>query len=136
MSSFLTDNLFLIAIALLSGGMAVWPLLRQRAGGPTLGTLAATQLLNQRDAQIIDVRSPEEFRTGSLQNARNIPLPELAEAAAQLPKDKPALVVCKAGSRAAMGAVKLRSAGIGEVFILGGGLDAWRAAGLPVTRGK
>lgn len=134
MSSFLTDNLSLIGIAVISGGMAVWPLLRARAGGPTLGTLAATQLLNDRDVQVIDVRSPEEFAGGSLQHARNIPLADIAAQAAQLPKDKPALVVCKAGSRASMAAVKLRSAGISEVFILAGGLDAWRSAGLPVTK--
>lgn len=134
MSSFLTDNLSLIGIAVISGGMAVWPLLRARAGGPTLGTLAATQLLNDRDVQVIDVRSAEEFAGGSLQHARNIPLADIAAQAAQLPKDKPALVVCKAGSRASMAAVKLRSAGISEVFILAGGLDAWRSAGLPVTK--
>lgn len=133
---FIIDNLFLVALALASGAMAFWPLLRARAGGPTIGTLAATQLMNSRDVQIVDVRSEAEFRGGSLRNARNIPLAQLAAQAAQLPKDKPALVVCQRGSRASMAAVKLKSAGIQEVYILGGGLDAWRAAGLPVTAGK
>lgn len=131
---FLIDNLFLVALVLVSGAMAVWPLLRARAGGPTLGTLAATQLLNARDVQIVDVRSPAEFNAGSLRNARNIPLAEVAAQAERLPKDKPALVVCESGRRASLAAVKLRSAGIQEVFILGGGIDAWRAAGLPVSR--
>jgi rhodanese-related sulfurtransferase len=131
---FILANLPLIAIALLSGGMAVWPLLRGRAGGPTLGTLAATQLLNSRDVQVIDVRSPAEFGSGSLRQARNIPLADVAAQAAALPKDRPALVVCESGRRAALAAVKLRSAGIQEVFILAGGLDAWRAAGLPVRK--
>jgi rhodanese-related sulfurtransferase len=136
MSSFVTDNLSLIGIALVSGGMAVWPLLRARAGGPTLGTLAATKLINERDVQIIDVRGPDEFREGSLENARNMPVGDIASQAGQLPQDKPALVVCKSGGRASMGAVKLRSAGIKEVFILSGGLDAWREAGLPVVKVK
>jgi rhodanese-related sulfurtransferase len=131
---FLLDNLFLVAIALLSGGMAIWPLLRARAGGPSLGTLAATQLMNARDVQIVDVRSAAEFSGGSLRNARNIPLPEVATQAPNLPKDKPAIVVCETGRRASLAAVKLRSAGINEVFILAGGLDAWRAAGLPVSK--
>jgi rhodanese-related sulfurtransferase len=131
---FLLDNLFLIAIALISGGMAVWPLLRARAGGPTLGTLAATQLMNSRDVQIVDVRSAAEFSGGSLRQARNIPLPDVAAQAPGLPKDKPAIVVCETGRRSSLAAVKLRSAGINEVFILAGGLEAWRAAGLPVSK--
>jgi rhodanese-related sulfurtransferase len=131
---FLLDNLFLVAIALLSGAMAVWPLLRARAGGPSLGTLAATQLMNARDVQIVDVRSPTEFGTGSLRNARNIPLADVPTQAPNLPKDKPALVVCETGRRSSLAAVKLRSAGVSEVFILAGGLDAWRAAGLPVSK--
>ena len=131
---FLLDNLFYVALALASGGLAIWPLLRKRAGGPSLGTLAATRLLNSRDVQIVDVRSAAEFGSGTLRNARNIPLADVAAAAPGLPKDKPALVVCESGRRAALAAVKLRSAGISEVFILDGGLDAWRAAGLPTSK--
>jgi rhodanese-related sulfurtransferase len=131
---FILDNLLLVAIALVSGGLAVWPLLRSRAGGPTLGTLAATRLLNERDAQVIDVRSAAEFAGGSLRNARNIPLADVQAQAPALPKDKPALVVCETGRRASLAAVKLRSAGIQEVFILAGGLEAWRQAGLPTHR--
>jgi rhodanese-related sulfurtransferase len=131
---FLLDNLLLVAIALASGALAVWPLLRARAGGPSLGTLAATRLLNEREVQIVDVRSPAEFAGGSLRNARNIPLADVSAQAPALAKDKPALVLCESGRRASLAAVKLRSAGIQEVFILAGGLEAWRQAGLPTSR--
>ena len=131
---FLIYNYWLIAIALISGGLLVWPTLRQRAGGPTLGTLAATQMMNARDVQIVDVRTESEFGTGSLPNARNLPLTEVAQRASELRKDRPVLVVCEFGRRASLAAVKLRSAGIGEVYILDGGLSAWRGAGLPVSK--
>jgi len=131
---FLLDNFALVAIALVSGGLLVWPLLRARAGGPSVGTLAATQMMNSRDVQIVDVRPPAEFGTGSLLNARNLPLPEVAQRAAELRKDRPVLVVCEFGRRASLAAVKLRSAGINEVYILAGGLKAWRAAGLPLSK--
>jgi rhodanese-related sulfurtransferase len=131
---FVFDNILLIAIALVSGGMLVWPALRGRAGGPTLGTLAATRLMNTRDVQIIDVRTAAEFGAGSLPQARNLPLTDLPKRAGELRKDQPALVVCETGRRASLAAVKLRSAGIGEVYILAGGVDAWRAAGLPLTK--
>jgi rhodanese-related sulfurtransferase len=131
---FLLDNYYLVLALLVSGGFLAWPILRGRAGGPKLGTLAATQLMNKRDVQIVDVRSAAEFGTGTLRDARNLPLEEVAARAAELRKDKPVIVVCEAGRRAALAAVKLRSAGIGEVYILDGGLSAWRAAGLPVAK--
>ncbi|HYB51662.1 MAG TPA: rhodanese-like domain-containing protein [Burkholderiaceae bacterium] len=131
---FVIDNIALIAMALVSGGLLVWPLLRARAGGPSLGTLAATQLMNARDVQIVDVRPANEFSGGSLPNAKNLPLTEVAQRAAELRKDRPVLVVCDLGRRASLAAVKLRSAGISEVYILAGGLQAWRAAGLPMAK--
>lgn len=131
---FIVDNIALIAIALASGGLLLWPTLRARAGGPSLGTLAATQLINSRDVQIVDVRPAAEFSAGSLPNAKNLPLPEVAQRAAELRKDRPVIVICEFGRRASLAAVKLRSAGIREVYILAGGLSAWRAAGLPLAR--
>ncbi len=133
-AKFLLDNYYLVLALLISGGMLAWPLFRNRAGGPKLGTLAATQMMNKREVQIVDVRSASEFGAGSLRNARNVPLEEVAARATELNKDKPVLVVCEAGRRASLAAVKLRSAGIGEVYILEGGLGAWRAAGLPVAK--
>ena len=133
-AKFLLDNYLLVLPLLISGGMLVWPIFRNRAGGPKLGTLAATQMMNKRDVQIVDVRSAAEFGAGSLRNARNVPLAEVAARAAELSKDKPVIVVCEAGRRASLAAVKLRSAGVGEVYILEGGLSAWRAAGLPVAK--
>ena len=76
---FFLDNIFLIAIALISGGMLAWPLVRNRAAGPALSTLQATQLINSRNAVVVDVRTPQEFATGSLPGARNVPLDKLGE---------------------------------------------------------
>jgi len=134
--NFLLENYWLIAIALASGALIAWPALRTRAGGPELSTLAATQLINRREVQIVDVRPVEEFATGSLASARNVPLADVPGRAGELRKDQPVIVVCEAGRRASLAAVKLRSAGIAEVFILSGGLAAWRAAGLPVVRAQ
>lgn len=132
MLQFLTDNILLVAIALISGGMLLWPLLRNRAGGAAINTLQATQLINSKPVQILDVRSPDEFKTGSLANAKNIPLAALKDRLGELKKDKPVLVVCASGARAAGPAALLRGMGFGEVFVLQGGLAAWREAGLPV----
>ena len=133
---FLLDriNLLLIAMACVSGAILLWPMLRERGGHSSLSTLAATQLINSRHAQIVDVRAPEQFATGSVPNARNIPLAEIGQRCGELRKDRPVILVCNHG-RTAHGAVsKLRAGGIGEVYVLAGGVAAWREAGLPIRK--
>jgi len=129
---FLLDNIFLIAIAFISGGMLLWPFVRNRAAGPALSTLEATQLINSRNAVVIDVRTPEEFSTGSLPGARNIPVDKFDQKLRDIKKDKPLIVGCASSSRAGKAATQLRASGYGEVYMLAGGLAAWREAGLPV----
>lgn len=133
MVQFFIDNALLIAVAFLSGGMLLWPLLRSRAAGPALTTLQATQLINGKHAQLVDIRDAAEFARGSLPNARNIPLAELAgRAPKELKKDRPVIVVCNAGNIAGRAAAQLRAGGMTEVYVLAGGISAWREAGLPL----
>jgi rhodanese-related sulfurtransferase len=131
---FFIDNILLIAIAFISGAMLVWPLVRSRAGGPSLTTLQATQLINSKNAQIVDVRTPEDFAKGSLPNAKNIPGATVKDRAGELKKDKPVLVLCDTGRTAGPAAATLRAAGFAEVYVLAGGLASWREAGLPIRK--
>jgi rhodanese-related sulfurtransferase len=129
---FFIDNIILIAVAFVSGAMLLWPMIRTRAGGPSLTTLQATQLINSRNAQIVDLRSAEDFTKGSLPNARNVPAEAVPTRLTELKKDKPVLLVCATGTRAGRIAALMRSQGFAEVFVLAGGLAAWREAGLPL----
>jgi rhodanese-related sulfurtransferase len=112
--------------------MLLWPVLRARAAGPSLTTLQATQLINAKHAQVVDVRSAEEFGKGSLPNARNIPTAAMRQRAGELKKERPVILVCNSGRSAVPAAAQLRAAGFAEVYVLAGGLMAWREAGLPV----
>ena len=129
---FLIENIFLIAIAFASGAMLLWPLVRTKVSGPALTTLQVTQLINGKNATVVDIRSPEEFAKGSLPNARNLPAEKLKQGAGVLKKDKPVIVVCATGREAGKVAAQLRASGFNDVFVLGGGLAAWREAGLPI----
>ena len=129
---FFIDNIFLIVIAFISGAMLMWPFFRNRASGPSLTTLQVTQLINQKGAQVIDVRDATEFAKGSLPGARNVPAAAAADRAAELKKDKPVVVVDANGAQAGRVAAQLRASGFAEVFVLAGGLAAWREAGLPL----
>jgi rhodanese-related sulfurtransferase len=133
---FLTDpvNLALIAAALISGTLLLWPMLQERAAGPSVTTLVATQLINSRHAQLVDVRTAEEFAAGSVPNARNIPLGEIGQRAGELRKDRPVILVCQHGRTSGRAAMKLRAGGLGEVYVLAGGVAAWREAGLPIRK--
>ena len=60
---FVTDNIFLVAVAFVSGAMLVWPAVRRGASGASISTLQATLLINQQNALVLDVReaAEEEF---------------------------------------------------------------------------
>ncbi|HEV2611143.1 MAG TPA: rhodanese-like domain-containing protein [Noviherbaspirillum sp.] len=131
---FLIDNIWLIALALLSGGALVWPNLQRR--GEKVSTLQATQLMNQGKAVIVDVRDPAGFATGHVRDAKNIPLKELPNRVAELEKfkSKTVIVVCQSGTQSAKATSILKKAGFNEVVSLTGGLAAWQAQGLPVAK--
>ncbi len=125
----------LIAVAAASGAMLVWPLIAAARKGDMLSTLQVTQMINQKDAVVIDVRDQGEFVRGHILNARNFPDKVFEERRAELEKLKgaPIIVSCENGQRAEPAALKLRAMGLSDVFILKGGLTAWRESGLPVT---
>lgn len=129
---FFVDNIFLIVVAFISGGLLVWPLVKSRASGPALTTLQATQLINDRNAIVVDVRTPDEFAKGSLPHARNVPAEKIADRQKELKKDKPLILVCATGATAGKVAAQLRASGYNEVYVLAGGLAGWREAGLPI----
>lgn len=131
--NFLIDNIVLVALALASGAMLLWPAIQRRGAGQGLDTLAATRLINDSHAVVVDVREPAEFSGGHLPNARNIPLGELDKRAGELPKGKPVILCCASGARSGKAVSTLGKDGR-EVFNLAGGLQAWREAGLPLVR--
>ena len=134
---FVQNNLMLIAVALLSAGMLVWPLIGRRISGvKEVETLEATQLINHRDAVILDVREDKEFVTGHLPNAKHIPLGQLVARLKDVEKfkKKPIVVNCRSGTRSATACGILRKNGFEEVYNLKGGINAWLQANMPVEK--
>lgn len=86
-------------------------------------------------AAVIDVRSPEEFSKGHLQNAKNINWNgnDFPNQISKLDKSKPVFVYCLSGGRSSSAASQMRSDGFKEVYELDGGIMKWRAANLPET---
>ncbi len=129
---FLIDNIWLILLALVSGGALAWPSLTRSKYSVTV--LQATQLLNKGKLVLLDVRGTEEFAAGHLRSAKNIPLKELASRLKEVDKSAPVLVVCTSGSQSARGAAQLHGAGFAEVYSLDGGFAEWQSQGLPTVK--
>ncbi|MFN3860385.1 MAG: rhodanese-like domain-containing protein [Roseateles sp.] len=133
--NFLIENWFLIATALISGGMLLWPMLTAGSQGAAVSPAEAVQLVNREKGVLIDVSEPEEFAKGHPVGARNIPFGQI-EGHKQLPTNKalPLVVVCPTGARAGRAAGMLRKQGYEKARALAGGLKAWREANLPVEK--
>jgi len=88
---------------------------------------------------VIDVRTPVEYREVHCSYARNFPLESLdpsAIAAQRSDSDQPLYVICLSGARGEKACAAFAAAGITNVINVTGGTRAWDAAGLPVVRGK
>ena len=107
------------------------PVVRTYAGLPEL---APDWLAHHRqEVHVVDVRTPAEFtgELGHIEGAQLIPLDELRARAAEVSGDKPVVVVCQTGRRAAMAAAILEKAGRTRVAYVAGGMVRWRDLGLP-----
>lgn len=90
----------------------------------------------EKQAQLLDVRTPEEFESGHISDAMLANINEKEEfnrRLSALDKEKPVYVYCLSGGRSHKAAEDLRNQGFKEVVELDGGINAWKNAGLPVA---
>ena len=98
------------------------------------------ELGNQGAIDVIDVRTPVEFREVHCTHARNVPLDSLNPKAVMEARgdssDKPLYVICRSGGRSTKACEAFVNAGYTNIVNVEGGTSAWDGAGLPVNRGK
>jgi rhodanese-related sulfurtransferase len=133
--SFVLDNWYLFVLAIVSGGMLLWPTLTGGVGGGRVSAADAVRMINREKAVLIDVSDPAEFAAGHAVGARSVPLASL-ETSRELPKNKslPLVVVCQTGTRSPRAVAVLKKLGFENTTALAGGLAAWRAANLPTEK--
>lgn len=88
-------------------------------------------LKSDKSVQLIDVRTPEEYKAGHLEGAKNIDFysKDFAQQMAKLDKNKPVAVYCAVGGRSASATDKLKSLGFAKIYDLDGGIRGWTASG-------
>lgn len=136
MWDFIQQNLLLVGLALASGGMLFFPMLRGSSGNG-ISAAEATLKINREDAVVIDVREADEWAKGHIPNARHITLGQLEKRLPEIEKFKGRVVIvcCASGIRSANACTLLQKAGFGQVFNLAGGMGTWTEANLPVAKG-
>ena len=104
------------------------------------GKLVATRHIEPADvsaqmrdgAVVVDVRATPEWRAGHVAGSLHVPLGRLVAQMQDKPRTQEVILVCESGSRSAIGASLLTTAGFTDVSNLTGGLAAWRREGLPL----
>ena len=84
---------------------------------------------------VLDIRTPEEFGAGHIAGATNLDFYAASFAAdlAELDRGVPYLVYCHTGNRSGMATQAMQQLGFTTVYDIAGGIDAWQAAGFPIT---
>lgn len=137
MLQFLESNLIMVSITMISGYMLFWSFFGNRLRGiKEVDTVGATNLVNRKNALVLDVREQSEYDLGHIINSRLISLGALKERVGELEKyrERPIVVVCRSGSRSESATAFLNKQGFAEVYSLSGGVMAWQKASLPLEK--
>ena len=136
--NFLTqiDNLALIALLLVSGAALFLPTLSTLIGGKGLSPTEATIWINRRKAYVLDLRSEEEYKAGHLPGAKFTNSSALTTSIEKLKLDRklPVVLVCDNGAQSRKLLAEAQKLGFVEVGVLDGGVQAWKAAALPLVK--
>lgn len=134
---FISNNILPILVGFLSGAMLLWSLFGNRMRGvKEVDTSGALQLINHKNALVLDVREENEYRSGHVLNSIPIPLGKLKERMGELEKykDKPVVVVCRSGNRSGTACYLLGKQGFAQAYNLAGGVLAWQKNNLPLEK--
>jgi rhodanese-related sulfurtransferase len=102
---------------------------------PTISVLEVNDKLKEgKGPFLLDVRQPEEFRSGHIAGAKLIPLGELDRRLSEVPRDREVVCICASGHRSVPAASTLLAAGY-TASSMKNGMIAWQMARLPVNKG-
>ena len=133
--NFLIENWMLLSVAVISGTALLLPALKAM-GAPGLSPTQAVLLINREKANVVDVRSAEEFASGHLIGSRHVAVDKIAAELTKTVPDKkrPLLLVCASGMRSQKAQRIALQMGYEKVHSLGGGLKNWQDANLTLEK--
>lgn len=100
----------------------------------TITTAKMLDLINHEDAVILDLRDEESFRAGHIIRAIRSNPNDIQKSKKY--KTIPIVLICAVGDISTATALNLKKSGFEQVHVLSGGMSSWRAAELPLIKGK
>ncbi len=134
LSEFIVNHWILVTLFVVLSWLVFSDAIHQKISGVMpVGTAQAIQLVNQQKGLFVDIREAEAFDKEHIADSINISLAKLDEDISKL-KDasKPIILVCASGQRARTAAKQMRNKEFTQVYVLNGGLNAWKDAKLPL----
>ena len=107
------------------------------SGMQKISPMQLPTLQNRESAVVVDVCEAEAFKKGHIEQAINLPLEQINDKISKLSKhkNKPIIIACQNGTRSAKAVSILRGKEFTQLYILEGGLDAWKKENLPLVKG-
>ena len=129
-------RVLMLILAVLSLGLVLSGCSNSSSSVSTVGPEQFQEVATQQGTQVIDVRTPAEFAAGHLQGAVNIDVesPSFAGQVATLDPAGTYAVYCRSGNRSRSATQQMADAGLGTVYELDGGVNAWASAGYPIVQ--
>ena len=110
------------------------PSIAPKDAAAALGAAATTAEPATRPL-LVDVREADEFAAERVDGAVLLPISQFVARFRELPRDRPLLMLCAAGSRSTSATMYLLQNGWSDVRNVTGGMIGWRSAGLPIRSG-
>lgn len=129
---------YAVAFIVLTAAIVGNELSRVFRGYKALRPAEVTQLINQENALVVDLRAYADYQKGHIAGAKNVLMSQFDPESKQLASAKalPIVLVCENGMTVAAAAKRLKKAGFERVHVLEGGIAAWQQAELPLVKGK
>lgn len=126
-----------VLVCLLMMAVAFLFLSESKRAGEAVTPQKLSQMVNQENALLLDIRDSSEFRAGHIVDSLNIPNTKMDDRKVELEKHKerPIIVICKMGQTASGVAKQLTEDGY-KVYRLSGGISEWQASQMPLVKGR
>ena len=136
LGEFVVNHWILVALFVVLFGLVFSDFFNNKLSGQkSLNTTQAVQLVNQQKGLFVDIREVAEFEKEHIADSLNLPLSGLSEGMKKLKKpEQPLVLVCASGQRARTAAKQLSGHGFSEIYLLSGGINAWKEAKLPLFK--
>jgi rhodanese-related sulfurtransferase len=135
---FAHHTVLVLAFVALIIAILVTEIARRFRGFRELTPGAFTLLINRENPLLVDLSAAADFEKGHIAGARHVAISQFDPENKELAKvkDLPVALYCKSGTTSEQAAARLVKAGFKHVYVLAGGMGAWRQAALPTARGK